>query len=68
MGNLRQKYTDEEWDELIKNPERGITKLVPIKNLFDKLFKEIEHGDQEHRDWIKNKIDNFYNKNCKQYE
>lgn len=34
-----------------------------IKDLFNKLFEEIKHGDQEHQDWLKNKINNFLKEN-----
>lgn len=27
--------------------------------IFDKLFEEIKHGNQEHQDWLKNKIESF---------
>ena len=30
--------------------------------LLEELFKEIEHGDQEHRDWLYNKMEEFSNK------
>lgn len=29
------------------------------KQLFEELFEEIKHGDQEHQDWLKNKMDEF---------
>lgn len=32
-----------------------------VKCLFDKLFEEIKHGDQEHQDWLRNKINGFVN-------
>ena len=30
-----------------------------IKPLFDQLFEEIKHGDEEHQNWLKDKIDSF---------
>lgn len=48
MGNLRQKYTDEEWDELQSNishndlnlniPSRQQEKIKQIGKLFDKKY------------------------------
>lgn len=37
---------------------------IPIKyerleKIFDKLFDEIKHGDLEHQEWLKKKIDDF---------
>ncbi len=31
--------------------------------LIEELFKEIEHGDEEHRKWLKEKLDNFFDRN-----
>jgi bacterioferritin (cytochrome b1) len=30
-----------------------------VAEVLRKLFKEIEHGEQEHRDWLKDKIETF---------
>jgi hypothetical protein len=29
------------------------------KAFLNKLFQSIKHGDQEHQDWLENKIDEF---------
>ncbi len=31
----------------------------PKSSIFYRLFKRIEHGDQEHRDWLLNEIEQF---------
>lgn len=39
---------------------------IILKTFSGELFEEIKHGDQEHVDWLKNKIEEFtknYNKN-----
>lgn len=33
--------------------------MIELKNIFDQLFEEIKHGDQEHQDWLKKKLDDF---------
>lgn len=33
-----------------------------ISKLFSDLFQEIKHGDQEHQDWLEDKIKQFLNK------
>lgn len=43
---------------------------MALKGQLLELFKEIEHGDQEHRDWLYNKMVEFQErknktKNCK---
>lgn len=43
---------------------------MELKGELLELFKEIEHGDQEHRDWLYNKMVEFQErknktKNCK---
>jgi hypothetical protein len=30
-----------------------------LKNKLDELYLEIEHGDDEHRKWLKDKIEDF---------
>lgn len=30
-----------------------------VKQIFAELFERIKHGDQEHQDWLKNKMDRF---------
>lgn len=37
-------------------------KICDLKNALDKLFVECEHGDEDHRKWLKNKFENFYNR------
>ena len=34
-----------------------------IKRLFSRLFKECEHGDQDHRDWLEKKMQDFLKDN-----
>lgn len=34
--------------------------IIDPKQLFIDLFKEIEHGDDEHREWLRQKMENFY--------
>lgn len=31
-----------------------------FKELLNRLYSECEHGDDEHRQWLKDKFDNFY--------
>ena len=54
--------------EMIESPdEKGIYStsvcFTKIDNLFDKAFKdlyeEIKHGDEEHKKWLKDKINHF---------
>lgn len=35
--------------------------------LLDLLFKEIEHGDEEHRQWLKDKLEDFSKRHFKVY-
>lgn len=42
--------------------------METIRKLLDELFKECEHGDAEHRHWLKNKFDDYYDKNKDLYE
>ncbi|HEX8586084.1 MAG TPA: hypothetical protein VF680_16945 [Allosphingosinicella sp.] len=32
-----------------------------VKEMFLELFQETKHGDQEHQDWLENKIKDFIN-------
>jgi len=34
--------------------------IIDPKQLLIDLFKEIEHGDEEHREWLRQKMENFY--------
>lgn len=36
--------------------------MEKLKGKLLKLFKEIEHGDKEHRDWLYKKMVKFNNK------
>jgi hypothetical protein len=36
---------------------------ITVKTAFENLFEEIKHGDQEHQDWLKQKMDHFLNSN-----
>lgn len=36
--------------------------MKKLKGKLLELFKEIEHGDQEHRDWLYDKMVEFQNK------
>lgn len=31
-----------------------------LKICLEQLYKECEHGDEEHRQWLKDKFDDFY--------
>lgn len=54
--------TSEHWDNSAKK-EFGIRTLNQfLKERFDKLYEECKHGDKEHQLWLKNKIEDFYNK------
>lgn len=35
--------------------------------LLEELYKEIEHGDSEHRKWLWDKLDEFSRKKFKEY-
>lgn len=35
MGNLRQKYSDEDWDELVKKSKQDAPKLIQGKKPFE---------------------------------
>lgn len=35
---------------------------MDINKLLNTLYEEIKHGDQDHQDWLKNKIEQFKNK------
>ena len=39
--------------------------MKKLKGKLLELFKEIEHGDQEHRDWLYDKMVEFQNKDRK---
>ncbi len=32
-----------------------------LRQFLDGLYQDIEHGDNEHRLWLKEKIDNYFN-------
>lgn len=52
-----------ELDNLIHNYEKASELLnLFLKEKCYELFEEIKHGDQEHQDWLKNKIEEFLNK------
>lgn len=36
-----------------------------VKNLLRDLYKEVKHGDKEHRQWLKQKFDEFAKVNSK---
>lgn len=40
---------------------------IPVKDTGEwmmKLYEEIKHGDDEHQQWLKNKIESFIERNC----
>ena len=49
MGNLRQKYTDEEWEELVKNTKNTITDkevIEKLKHVFEEtIWMAIRYAD-----------------------
>lgn len=32
-----------------------------LRKILDSLYEAIKHGDEEHQQWLKDKIDEFYN-------
>lgn len=30
-----------------------------VKDLFEQLYEQIKHGDEEHQKWLKDEIDKF---------
>ena len=38
-------------------------RIDSIKHHMRQLFQEIKHGDQEHQDWLENKIENYIKSN-----
>jgi hypothetical protein len=36
---------------------------VIIKQALEELYQEIKHGDEEHQDWLKNKMNEFLRSN-----
>lgn len=58
--NVNLTFKDVE-DAYYEAFERG-WKCIDLKTVLNQLYKECEHGDQEHKDWLKNKFDEFYNK------
>jgi len=32
---------------------------MSVEEMFDLLFKSVEHGDEEHRQWLKDEFDKF---------
>lgn len=45
----------------VTNEEVSIMKIY-LKICLDKLYKECEHGDEDHRKWLKDKFNDFYNR------
>lgn len=37
-------------------------KYERLEKIFDALFEEIKHGDSEHQDWLRNKLNDFLQK------
>jgi hypothetical protein len=55
IGELKLRHLDP-WDEAFD--EHGFIKDY-TELILNELFKEIEHGDDEHRKWLKDKIEEF---------
>jgi FtsZ-binding cell division protein ZapB len=58
---LEQKLSKEELKE-VNNSFINLFKDL-FKRRLDELYLECEHGDKEHRKWLKNKFDDFYKNN-----
>lgn len=39
--------------------EDGDFEPLTLEEMFDQLFAETEHGDEEHRQWLKDKFTDF---------
>lgn len=39
-----------------------------FKKHLDELFKECEHGDDEHRQWLKDKFNDYFERNKQLFE
>jgi len=42
--------------------------METLKKYLENLLKECEHGDAEHRQWLKDKFNDHYEQNKDQYE
>ena len=57
--------TSEYWDNSAKK-EFGIRTLNTfLTERFNKLYEECKHGDDEHQKWLKNKFEDFINREIK---
>lgn len=58
---LNETYVDLE----MYNPDHENISVGEAKALFRKLIDEIVHGDDEHRKWLRDKIEDFINRELK---
>lgn len=50
------------WLKPIPAEEYAKASQQNISEFANELFQEIKHGDQEHQDWLENKINDFVNR------
>ena len=61
MENKIWSVSDESLNSLSKELEKA--RIDAIKYHMRQLFQEIKHGDQEHQDWLENKIEDYIKSN-----
>lgn len=64
MGRLTEDVTNAILRSIEKRPDAAATFIEDgirtfTEGLLDHLYTEIEHGDEDHRKWLKDKIHNF---------
>lgn len=60
-NNFITSVSDESLNNLSIMLEKA--RIDSIKHHMRQLFQEIKHGDQEHQDWLENKIENYIKSN-----
>lgn len=56
---LRNAYPEEFKQKIFPSEAQGV---MTLEEMFDQLFIETEHGDEEHREWLKAKYTDFRNR------
>lgn len=56
MSNIKISKTGHKYLSIIEKKYSEID----LMKLLDELYLECEHGDDEHRKWLKDKFDDFY--------
>jgi hypothetical protein len=63
---MENKYKWIDFDNIILDKYKGeVLTKSQIRSLFLELYEETKHGDEEHQQWLKDKINDFIDKKLK---